>query len=359
MSYMSLSAIKKMTVLESINEGVTTNYDTRKGLNRSESKAPKSIIEAINNSITIEQVETLVGKKFPLYKYKTQITIHGDFGKLDDTNMNRVIVNGNGSVGIKWVAIDSVKIKTIAQKLRAIGIHYSENSSERYFMDYRRKGNTEAHLAEFEAAKAKYKAIALGLQKANAQNLFWGNYSAGVSVCEVYGVTAYLQFSIDAIYEHNIDAFLEAIGCTKEVVAAYETKCLAEENARTAKYLAEKVENQRLAEVQRLAEKPMLDKLMASLVGMETKLLKSNESFLRNAKAGDSFLQFIVGVENIFIYRWDIFLATNRAKKPSATKTRCLSIELALAAKPVINVDAEKLSEFGFNARRGFIFKIK
>jgi len=66
--------------------------------------------EALENGVTIEELETL---NVPVLYYSTQLTIHG---KLPDFNpaarpagYKAIFRNGNGSIGVKYIAIDAAK----------------------------------------------------------------------------------------------------------------------------------------------------------------------------------------------------------------------------------------------------------
>lgn len=87
------------------------NYDTRKGLNRSTEVIPEELVNSImENGISIEDLEEL---EYPVFKYTTQITIHGLFDIPEDRyvlgNYVNLIRNKNGSLGVKYNAIDFEK----------------------------------------------------------------------------------------------------------------------------------------------------------------------------------------------------------------------------------------------------------
>jgi len=90
-------------------------YDTPKKLNRSTKKIPMTVIQLIEGGDTsIEMIEKL-SKDFPVFIYKSCITIHGIF----DTKTTGVggyknlRLNQNGSLEILYSAIDNQKIKGI------------------------------------------------------------------------------------------------------------------------------------------------------------------------------------------------------------------------------------------------------
>ena len=51
------------------------NFDKKNKVNRLNKKVDQSILEQIEQGITIENLETIC-KSIPVFKYKTQITIH-------------------------------------------------------------------------------------------------------------------------------------------------------------------------------------------------------------------------------------------------------------------------------------------
>ena len=53
------------------------NYDKKHKINTTDKKLPESIIKTINKGVTIEQLDLLISRGFNIYKYATQIAIHG------------------------------------------------------------------------------------------------------------------------------------------------------------------------------------------------------------------------------------------------------------------------------------------
>ena len=110
------------------------NFDKKNKINRSSKKVNQSTLDAIENGITIEQLETLC-KGIPIYKYKTQITIHGLFPELQNSYINRykcLIQNKNLSIGVRYQAIDSAKKSLIREYASHAGYACHYNSVENY-----------------------------------------------------------------------------------------------------------------------------------------------------------------------------------------------------------------------------------
>lgn len=109
-----------------------SDFDTRKTLNRSGAKVPDNILEQIESgSFTCEMIDELA-KKFPIFRYQTQITIHGEF---DVTNSRiggykNIFQNQNLSLGVKYSAIDTEKINKIREMLDRLRIYGSPETDE-------------------------------------------------------------------------------------------------------------------------------------------------------------------------------------------------------------------------------------
>jgi hypothetical protein len=90
----------------------------RRVLNVSTERANISSDE-IENGVTIERLEEI---GVPVFRYSTQVTIHG---KIPDFNpesrplgYKAIFLNGNGSLGVKYIAIDGAKKKLICAAAR-------------------------------------------------------------------------------------------------------------------------------------------------------------------------------------------------------------------------------------------------
>lgn len=94
----------------------------RRVLNVAPDKPANVTADALENGMTLEALQ---GIGVPVLRYSTQITIHGLIPAFNDTKRvggyRNLIRNGNGSVGVKYGAIDAAKKDLIARSARATG----------------------------------------------------------------------------------------------------------------------------------------------------------------------------------------------------------------------------------------------
>lgn len=194
----------------------TCKIDKKKKVNRSKKYVSKKILDTIENGVTLEDLEKIT-KKLPIFKYKTQITIHGKFPKLNNQKVfgyKSIFQNKNGSIGVKYNAIDEQKRSIIASGLKFIDIKYKRSSKRNFFYKVQliEDENKEKVLEEF---KIIYERI--------QQKMFYGKKE--IYFGKVYGRTyIVLEFDINAIYFDNIQPFLNLFGLTEEKIKDYEEK---------------------------------------------------------------------------------------------------------------------------------------
>ena len=96
------------------NAHITSDSKARRVLNTAPDKPSGITLSEIEQGVTIERLETL---QVPVYQYSTQITIHGTFTDMPHDlrvcGYKSVILNGNKSLGVKYVAIDGAKKKLL------------------------------------------------------------------------------------------------------------------------------------------------------------------------------------------------------------------------------------------------------
>jgi len=94
----------------------------RRVLNVAPDKPANVTANELEDGMTLEALQ---GIGVPVLRYSTQITIHGLIPAFDDTKRvggyRNLIRNGNGSVGVKYGAIDAAKKDLIARSARATG----------------------------------------------------------------------------------------------------------------------------------------------------------------------------------------------------------------------------------------------
>jgi hypothetical protein len=210
-------------------------YDNKSILNKLNKPVNKDLLDKIEQGITIEDLESITLAGFPVLKYKTQITIHGLFPELNNSYIfgyKNIFQNKNKSIGIKYNAIDEDKRQRIAKRLKCLGFFYRRNSQ-----------GTEFNIMEmitpenFESVKSKL----LTLKNKIDSNLFYGHSCLWVG--QSFGVK-YLCFDlyINAIYEQNIEPFLNKLGATIELLQAKEDQKRKEYEEYKQKYEAERLE---------------------------------------------------------------------------------------------------------------------
>lgn len=212
---MNIEKIKNSNNIENLYSN-DYNFDTRKKLNVSNIVIPQDIIDEIEkNGITSEGLEKL---GVPYFVYKTQITLHGNFDKLKNPysfGYKNLIVNKNGSLGVKYNAIDEAKRKELAKMLSIVGISYYRNSinSEFIVMKYVEEGTMD-YLKSLIKITEDNKDLFIGsafLQKVN----FFGREVAWVTI------------RVNMIKQENVSKFAKAFGWSiqkqKEVELEKET----------------------------------------------------------------------------------------------------------------------------------------
>jgi hypothetical protein len=113
-------------------------FDTPKKLNRSNSIIPDQVIQEIENKeFTFESLE-LLAKNFPVFKYQTCITIHGNFPEISTTRIGQyknIHQNKNGSVEVYYSAIDTEKINQVVENIHGMesGFYFRQSSQDRSF----------------------------------------------------------------------------------------------------------------------------------------------------------------------------------------------------------------------------------
>jgi hypothetical protein len=94
---------------------ITTDSKTRRKANSSK-KVANITADEIENGVTLERLKEL---NVPVYQYTTQITIHGSLPKFNErarpAGYKSIVKNGNGTVGVRYVAIDAEKKKRLVE----------------------------------------------------------------------------------------------------------------------------------------------------------------------------------------------------------------------------------------------------
>lgn len=224
-----LSKLKEqMTIWESI--------DTRKVSNRCEKTVTQSIISQIETGgVTTEQLAEFA-KKYPVFFYKTQVTLHGLFPEMGaySHGYKNLIRNQNGSLGVKYSAIDAAKKKWLASLCSVVDVHSYRNSTEFYV--YRSFGGREVTVTR-ESVKAndeKAREWAATIDK----SLFTGSVAKGF---DPLTGAVYIFIYVNSLPEKNVVPLAENI--TGKTVLEIEAIRIQQEADREAYWAAYKIKS--------------------------------------------------------------------------------------------------------------------
>ena len=181
------------------------NYDKKHKLNTSPKELPLKIIENINKGITLEQLSEILAKGYDIYKYSTQITIHGICNDLTDNNVflyKSLILNKNKSLGVKWIAVDTEKKNEICTKLEYFG--WTTNHTSLKFHPSLIKCSDNVSDAKKQCNDLKTIIDNIG------ENMFYGSYN--IYIGEIFGrYYSVLDLFINGIKKENVTPLIEKI----------------------------------------------------------------------------------------------------------------------------------------------------
>lgn len=204
----------------------------RRVLNTAPSKsADIEAAELAEAGVTIERLEGLL---VPVYSYATQITIHGLF---PDTipygvgGYKNLVRNGNGSLGVRWSAVDMGKkrlLEDVSRYARS-GWHVSITSSDcQVFKMF--------HPEDGESM-ADAKAAALACYRSTPDHLYIGSKWAGALM---WGAGFVVVLELGAVYERDLWALAGALfGMDPAGYEAAKAEAEREAAERHAQYEAE------------------------------------------------------------------------------------------------------------------------
>jgi len=171
---------------------IISDNKARRVLNTAPNKEAEISLEQIEQGITIETIEKL---DVPAYQYSTQITIHGTFNNIPNNlrvhGYKSVFLNKNGSLGIRYMAIDGAKKELLRECSRYCNEWNVDKTSQGYEA-YKLFADEEELLACYHSTP---------------DNLYIGNKRA---VKLMYGGYAVI-IEIGAIYEQNTWPLIEAL----------------------------------------------------------------------------------------------------------------------------------------------------
>lgn len=220
------------------------NYDRKNIINKSDKIINDSDLNILESQGATYELLNELG--VPVFKYKTQITIHGKFPDLQQTHhfgYKNIFQNKNLSIGVKYTAIDRLKKRKIFNVLNQLyGWSITNNSTEYSICKCSERFTTKSEYINLLPAFKKE------CENIN-QKLFFGT-------CDVYLQPSYfcyylvLRLNIGSIAENNVDdlilnitgkSFEENNKLIEEKRIAYEAK-LEEENKERERIKLEQIE---------------------------------------------------------------------------------------------------------------------
>lgn len=180
--------------------------DNKHILNTCSKVIEQSFLDKIEmQGITSEQIIEMTNKGIDIYKYQTQITIHGIFPELINNYLysyKYLFQNKNKSIGIKYNAIDIEKKLKIAKYSSVSGWKKYHNSSEFSIFKQQRIESKE----QYESVLSEYNNIANRIDK----DLFFGRIYiyTGNAFGSIYLV---INIELNAILDMNMNALIEQI----------------------------------------------------------------------------------------------------------------------------------------------------
>lgn len=227
------------------------NYDAKNITNKSQFAISQDIVNNIESGkVTIEDLEK-IGTK--IFKYKTQITIHGLFPEINKRYIGgyqNLIQNKNLSIGVKWAAVDYHKKEIIYTTIKNFCKDWHTAKSSTYFHLYRTspyfstRDDYKKYLAEFNEIASKID-----------KSLFFGDCTVFLSQ-SYYGYFLVLKLNINAVYQKNVDLIIENVLQTpydKIVETIQENKRIEEEDRKNRE-----IERLKNAEIEKEKRAPVI-----------------------------------------------------------------------------------------------------
>lgn len=172
-----------------------SKWDSKHINNVCERPVDDGLLRMIERGCSIEAIEDIVSKGYPVFKYKTQITIHGLFPEVEKHRIGgykNLFQNKNKSIGVRWSAVDINKRHRIAEVVEPISKwYYDESSTEHsYHITKRYSNETLNELRELS-------------QKIDT-SLFFGDVRLVLMQHPFFGVYIRLVVKVNAVYDKNV-----------------------------------------------------------------------------------------------------------------------------------------------------------
>jgi hypothetical protein len=133
-----------------LKSGLTTDIKARRRTNVTKDIASITA-DQLERGVTIEELSAI---GVPVYRYETQVTIHGNLPGLRQARVNgykSLVENGNGSLGVKYVAIDSEKKQLLRKACRVLGSKFRGSFNSQGFTLFTSASSKADIVAEYES----------------------------------------------------------------------------------------------------------------------------------------------------------------------------------------------------------------
>jgi len=239
----------------------STNFDHKNITNKSNVVLKESDIEILENEgATFELLEKL---GVPVYKYRTQITIHGLFPELKNNYIcgyKNLFQNKNLSIGVKYTAIDRLKKAKIFETVRGF-LNSENNYNDRWIVTNNSTEYNIYKMSERFNTKDDYKRL-LPIYEAEAKrinkDLFFGNVQVYLAQNMAGQHYLILELNIGAIKNENINPLIENI--CKSDINTIDAKIKSDIEAYELKQATDKTERENQKNIEQQNAKPYFDK---------------------------------------------------------------------------------------------------
>lgn len=201
-------------------------YDQRHKLNACNRDFPSDLLRQLEDGCTIETLEK-IASSFPIFKYRTQITIHGHFPELETSRVGyykNLFKNENGSLGVRYSAIDAEKKERLANILKYTW--YSNETSSSFTLKKCKRVERNEVAGAVESFRKEAERINLNLFVGSVYvtvTPLWGMYYVNLVVAPLY------------FYEKNFTALVENLsGMTITELEEMRNMVIASEEERRA-----------------------------------------------------------------------------------------------------------------------------
>lgn len=182
-----------------------SKFDSKHILNTCKRIVPQEYLDKIENGCSLENLEEMMSKRFDIFKYKTQITIHGIFPELSTRRVGGYVnltQNQNKSIGVRYSAIDYEKKNRLFTMLNTLGFFGIERNSTNFGLLRTRQVHDKS---EYQAVVKEFDERAKKIDR----SLFIGNVSCYLATGLWGDVYVVLAVNIRCFYEKNFAALFE------------------------------------------------------------------------------------------------------------------------------------------------------